>query len=1277
MTMKRITSAKFTPIVAALLLGTALSARADDTEVYLDSGRAVNAPPVIMFYMEYDPNLNSAASDNSDPSNPINPCNSLLPDGSDLATECPGFAALEHYFVHATDPGASADNNDFADGTISQFEVIRAAMKRALISLGDIKVGLMLTHNDATGCAGPQPASTRCSNGAYVLKHAVQLANVPTILQNNAITSFDARNPVHISTILTADSAKAALFQKLNAIVPAQGNVAHPNQMKEVYFELFRYLTGQDVYNGFNGWDDFASVNNRNLGQSSDTFQFSNAAGAPTFNTQYLGWDEAALDSDTSYRSPLTQHCQKVFMVNLVYGGSARDNNSDTAIEAGFPQGMSMAVSNDYSGLVEMVFNLRDYDLASSTLGPSNLVDRQNVTSFFVAGNINNYNAAAAAGGTGAALQLTFNPDKLVNSLQNVLNQILSVSTTFVAASIPVNVFNRSEVIDNAYIALFQANEAGKPAWVGDVKKLKLRIGTDAATGKNKLEFIDAQTTPQVAISATDGRILPTALTYWTNKDGYDIDDVPSPSVTGQDPEPVNDADGRAVMRGGSGQKIPGFLVANGTTRGTASWINSATGARRLYTEYWPTTSIPANRLMDIQWSNIAYLWYFIRGMNDTAYSTTLWQPITNATGTAVTYSGAWTIDQINSISPATDCYTFSTSSATVAASTLAALPTNGCKVKDLASNVLAFMRGYDVNATAAVANQIPALRLNTRRWIMGDPLHSRPLPINYGLRTGYTATNPDIRIIVGSNDGYLRMLKNTGSDGSEIGQEVWAFMPLELMKIQKQLMDNEIVGSTSTRPRHPYGVDGTPVGYIRDGDGTIGTCTEPGAASPCDDQVLIFFGLRRGGRAYYSMDITNPDSPTLKWKITNLSITTSSNTNASSTDFAELGYTFSQPVVRHMNWGAGVTPVLIFGGGYDTNKDLQSLGTNDTMGRAIYIVNANDGTLVWKATGGVNDTTTVTPSNTVYFNADMDDSIPSEVTAADSNGDGLVDRVYVGDTGGRVWRVDMPGQTTAGTTDPRNDWTASMLMNVGRHNTNDRDNDRRFFNAPDVVPTKDTTNFDAIVIGSGNRENPLGTATSDYLFVYKDRAISGLLPDTFTTVTPTNLFDLTNNCIQMNTCSTLTTSEATQFSTGWKIDLTDSGEKALAAATTLRGVVYFSTYVPATAITVVSDDPATPEDESETASCKPEGKGYFYAISLANAGSMYNFSTRNETSGTALNTADRKREMVSGGIPSENVYVSFRQGDETYTGILPSDLNATDDLGSQQWRTFWYEKNR
>ncbi|MDZ7781680.1 MAG: hypothetical protein U5K56_01585 [Halioglobus sp.] len=37
----------------------------------------------------------------------------------------------------------------------------------------------------------------------------------------------------------------------------------------------------------------------------------------------------------------------------------------------------------------------------------------------------------------------------------------------------------------------------------------------------------------------------------------------------------------------------------------------------------------------------------------------------------------------------------------------------------------------------------------------MGDVLHSRPQVVNYGALNSFTETNPDLRLLVGTNSGY------------------------------------------------------------------------------------------------------------------------------------------------------------------------------------------------------------------------------------------------------------------------------------------------------------------------------------------------------------------------------------------------------------------------------------------------------------------------------------------------------------------------------------------
>ncbi|MEZ5582049.1 MAG: PilC/PilY family type IV pilus protein [Candidatus Competibacteraceae bacterium] len=340
---------------------------------------------------------------------------------------------------------------------------------------------------------------------------------------------------------------------------------------------------------------------------------------------------------------------------------------------------------------------------------------------------------------------------------------------------------------------------------------------------------------------------------------------------------------------------------------------------------------------------------------------------------------------------------------------------------------LLKYARGFDVKDDCTSTEG--------RTWLMGDVLHSRPLVINYGGST----TNPDVRLFFGSNDGYFRMIRNTTSGGNESGEEIWGFMP-------RAVMGNLSLLKADGEGAHPYGVDGVPSAYIFDSDldGNIETAD--------GDKVWVFFGLRRGGEAFYALDVSTPDSPSLLWRI-----------ESTDTDFTELGLSFSRPQVTMLQWdddGNAATdpvtkPVVIFGGGYDLDKDRVVAGDpspmgDDDEGNALFVVDAATGDLVWKATKG-----TSTATSTNFQSSNLLDSIPSDVALLDINDDGAVDRVYVGDTGGVLWRVNFTGND-------RTQWNMLPLLSVGRHSEGGTGPDRRFLHRPDIALSND---------GNGNSE--------------------------------------------------------------------------------------------------------------------------------------------------------------------------------------------------------------
>jgi type IV pilus assembly protein PilY1 len=139
--------------------------------------------------------------------------------------------------------------------------------------------------------------------------------------------------------------------------------------------------------------------------------------------------------------------------------------------------------------------------------------------------------------------------------------------------------------------------------------------------------------------------------------------------------------------------------------------------------------------------------------------------------------------------------------------------------------------------------------------------------------------------------------------------------------------------------------------------------------------------------------------------------------------DFAELGYTFSNPRVGLVKTPSGPRPAVMFAGGYDTNKDKRgSVGTDDSEGNALFVVDAVTGSLIWKARRGAGGA-----GSKVFEHPRLTDSIPSTLTVADMDGDGYTDRMVVGDTGGNIWRADIGGDDTS-------KWKLSLLASVGRH---------------------------------------------------------------------------------------------------------------------------------------------------------------------------------------------------------------------------------------------------
>ena len=146
------------------------------------------------------------------------------------------------------------------------------------------------------------------------------------------------------------------------------------------------------------------------------------------------------------------------------------------------------------------------------------------------------------------------------------------------------------------------------------------------------------------------------------------------------------------------------------------------------------------------------------------------------------------------------------------------------------------------------------------QKYLMGDPLHSRPAVVVYGRNKD----DKDAVVYITTNEGLLHAINARDADDPDGkgGQELWAFAPKELLDRLDFLRDRSDKTELKDRTNQRfYGIDGTVriLRIDRDRDGPID--------SSKGDRVFLFFGLRRGGSAYYAFDVTNPTEPKLMWR--------------------------------------------------------------------------------------------------------------------------------------------------------------------------------------------------------------------------------------------------------------------------------------------------------------------------------------------------------------------------------------------------------------------------
>ena len=522
------------------------------------------------------------------------------------------------------------------------------------------------------------------------------------------------------------------------------------------------------------------------------------------------------------------------------------------------------------------------------------------------------------------------------------------------------------------------------------------------------------------------------------------------------------------------------------------------------------------------------------------------------------------------------------------------------------------------------------------RAYLHGDVLHSRPVVVNYN-RAGQPADR-DLLVYYGANDGIIHAVKGGQNDAD--GIEKWGFIPSEFYdRFVRLYLESP---SITTVQRKSFADGPVSVDTVYNIDNSVSPPAErlENGSLGTDARAQIYVGMRRGGRFYYSLDVTNPDAaPRYKWKIDN------------SGDFPELGQSWSEAKVVKLRLATcpggadslGICKVLVFGAGYDPTANDSAVQGVATMGRGVYVVDAKTGAHIWSISPDAFSPSTGTHRS----EAGMTFAIAADLSVINTDLDvqNLADRIYAADTGGNIWRINISNADPA-------TWTWGKLASLSGAAAADK---RKFLFPPDVVAYNSTT--DSVLIGSGDREHPFDTSINNRFYMIKDSHGINDVP-AVTAITETDLVDLTSNTLQDPTATQAQIDDINgdlAAMKGWFIRLA-TGEKVVTGVTTLGGTTIFATNTPTTV--------------STPGSCTgPLGTALIYAIGFKDA-----TATIDVNGDGVFNLADRAEERVGGGLPPTPIPFATQIGNNYYEGAITGTQVVqppTSPVG-QRYRVFW-----
>ena len=331
------------------------------------------------------------------------------------------------------------------------------------------------------------------------------------------------------------------------------------------------------------------------------------------------------------------------------------------------------------------------------------------------------------------------------------------------------------------------------------------------------------------------------------------------------------------------------------------------------------------------------------------------------------------------------------------------------------AAALSAYMNTWDVSGLINFVRRQPlGAIVSSTPAIMDPPSLDPPPDVDY---PGFADDNKDRRslIFVGANDGMIHAI-----DG-RTGVEVWAFITFNLLPKLRTLRDGQ-------------GVDG--FDYFVDSSAKVADVKLGGVW-----KTLVVFGEGSGGTFYQAFDATldgmsasvSPESDNVssllsyfnsasripflwsfpRYSIFDVTLGTYGDVSASATDHEKsVGQTWSDPAVGQIKTSLSKYTVIAGSGFFPRSSETVAARGGASAGRALYLINAEDGTIFdRKEATPASDDVAEADDNCVaaaYGCTRIKNALQADPVATGPSDSRFIDRTYIGDLDGNVWRFDI-----------------------------------------------------------------------------------------------------------------------------------------------------------------------------------------------------------------------------------------------------------------------------